>query len=210
VDALRRCIRVVRDLGIPFFTVYSFSSENWTRPRDEVGFLMGLLRRFIRQDVAELHAENVRIRVIGERAGIDDDLVQLLAESEALTAANTGLTFIIAFNSGARQELAAAARRLAAQVAAGQLRAEEITPERLAASLYTAGIPDPDLLIRTSGEERLSNFLLWQCAYTEFVFVPEHWPDFTAEVLARAISTYQSRDRRFGGLTSAGGRGDGG
>jgi undecaprenyl diphosphate synthase len=200
VEALRRTIRAAGDLGIEYLTIFSFSSENWTRPRDEVNDLLDILRRFIRQDVAELHAAGVCIRVIGERGDLEPDIVSLLEESERLTCHNSGLRLVVAFNYGSRQEIARAARALAAACVSGDLDPSEISPEVFSTYLDTRDIPDPDLLIRTSGEERLSNFLLWQSAYTEFVFVDEHWPDFTRESLERAIECYMSRDRRFGGV----------
>jgi undecaprenyl diphosphate synthase len=200
VDALRRAVRAAADLGIEYLTIYSFSSENWTRPVGEVTYLFDLLRRFIRQDVAELHAAGVRIKIIGERDRLDPDLVSLLTETEKLTAENTQLTLIVAFNYGSRQEIIRAARSLVESARRGELDPDEVTPELFASRLYTTDVPDPDLLIRTSGEHRLSNYLLWQSAYTEFVFVDELWPDFTKDVLQRAIAIYQKRDRRFGGL----------
>ena len=204
VEALRRTVRAAGDLGIRYLTLYSFSSENWSRPRSEVDDLMGLLKRFIRNDLATLHGENVRVRIIGERASLEPEIHGLLQEAEDLTAGNGGLTLVIAFNYGSRQEIAAAARRLAEEVAAGRLDPAEITPERLAAGLYTDGIPDPDLVIRTSGEKRLSNFLLWQAAYAEFVFLPILWPDFDRAALETALSEYAGRERRFGGVPAAG------
>ncbi|TDT94711.1 MULTISPECIES: isoprenyl transferase [Azorhizobium] len=202
VEALRRCVRSAREIGIRFLTIYSFSSENWSRPVSEISELMGLLRRFLRHDLAELHAANVRVRIIGERASLSRDLSAMLDEAEALTAANTGLTLVVAFNYGSRQEIAEAAARLAAEVAAGTLRPEEITADLLGSRLSTAGIPDPDLIIRTSGEQRLSNFLLWQAAYAELVFLPIYWPDFDHAALLGALQEYARRDRRFGGLTA--------
>jgi undecaprenyl diphosphate synthase len=200
VEALRRTIRAAGELELEYLTIFSFSSENWTRPKDEVDDLLDILRRFIRQDVAELHAAGVRIKVIGERSDLEPDIISLLEESEKLTRHNTGLTLVVAFNYGSRQEIARAARSLAEACVKGSLHPSEISPEVFAAHLDTRDIPDPDLLIRTSGEERLSNFLLWQSAYTELVFVEEHWPDFTRESLERAIKCYLSRDRRFGGI----------
>lgn len=202
VDALRGAVRTASELGIQYLTIYSFSAENWTRPRSEVLFLLDLLRRFILQDVAELHRANVRIRVIGSREELDSDIIALLEHSEKLTKENTGLTLVVAFNYGSRQEIARAARDLASAVKAGHLNPDEITPELLGNHLDTVGIPDPDLLIRTSGEQRISNYLLWQCAYTEFVFVAEHWPDFTRETFEQAIAEYRRRERRFGGLAA--------
>jgi undecaprenyl diphosphate synthase len=202
VEALRGAVRTASELGIRYLTIYSFSAENWSRPRAEVLFLLDLLRRFILQDVAELHRANVRIKVIGQREGLDSDIIALLEHSEKLTEDNSGLTLIVAFNYGSRQEIARAARDIAAAVKAGLLEPDEVTPELIADRLDTVGIPDPDLLIRTSGEQRISNYLLWQCAYTEFVFVSEHWPDFTRETFEQAIAEYRRRERRFGGLAA--------
>lgn len=203
VEALRGAVRAAADLGVEWLTVYSFSSENWARPVEEVSFLMGLLKRFIRNDLAELHRANVRVRVIGERASLPPDIGALLDEAEELTKGNTSLTLVVAFNYGSRQEIAAAARALAVEVAAGRLRPEDVTEEAISARLQTAGIPDPDLVIRTSGEQRLSNFLLWQAAYSEFVFLPIHWPDFDRACFQQALDEYATRERRFGGLGAA-------
>lgn len=200
VEALRGAVRTASDLGIQYLTIYSFSAENWSRPRAEVLFLLDLLRRFILQDVAELHRANVRIRVIGTRDDLDTDIIALLEHSERLTKDNTGLTLIVAFNYGSRQEIARAARDIAMAVRSGLLEPDAITPELIGSHLDTVGIPDPDLLIRTSGEQRISNYLLWQCAYTEFVFVSAHWPDFTRETFEQAIAEFRRRERRFGGL----------
>jgi len=202
VEALRDAVRTAVDLGIEYLTIYSFSSENWSRPASEVSFLLELLRRFIRMDVAELHQAGVKIAVIGERQGLDPNIVRLLDEAETLTRDNTRLKLVVAFNYGSRQEITRAARMIAAKVAEGKIDPADITPAVLANHLDTGGVPDPDLLIRTGGEQRLSNYLLWQCAYTEFVFMPEFWPDFTADVFRRAIADFQSRDRRFGGLSA--------
>jgi undecaprenyl diphosphate synthase len=201
VEALRRTVKAAIELDVSYLTLYSFSSENWSRPVAEVDDLMGLMKRFIRQDLAELHQNNVRIVVIGERQSVDTELMALIDEAVELTALNNALTLVIAFNYGARAEIAAAARQLAQQVKAGKLALDEVTPEALAACLSTAGMPDPDLLIRTSGELRISNFLLWQLAYTEFVFMDEYWPDFGRDLLEKAIGAFRGRDRRFGGLT---------
>lgn len=200
VVALRRTIRAAGELGLEFLTIFSFSSENWSRPREEINDLLDILRRFIRQDVAELHAAGVRIKVIGERNGLEPDIVSLLEESEKLTKDNGGMTLVVAFNYGSRQEIARAAQRIAQKCMEKRLHPAAITQHVFAEHLDTRDFPDPDLLIRTSGEERLSNFLLWQCAYTELVFVEEHWPDFNKELLERAIGCYLSRDRRFGGI----------
>ncbi len=202
VEALRRTIRAAGEIGIKVITIFSFSSENWSRPAAEVGELMGLLRRFIRNDLAELHKSGVRVRVIGEREGLEADIGRLLIEAEELTKDNTGLTLVVAFNYGARQEIARAARRAAEAVAQGRLKPEDVTVETIGGLLDSADLPDPDLIIRTSGEQRLSNFLLWQSAYSELVFVPTNWPDFDRAVLESAIREYQQRERRFGGLTA--------
>jgi len=202
VEALRRTVRAAGDLGIEVLTIFSFSSENWSRPRTEILDLMGLLRRFIRNDIAELHANNVRVRIVGERDGLEPEIGKLLAEAEDITRANTGLLLVVAFNYGSRDEIVRAVRRVAQDVAAGRLAPGEIDGERIAQHLDTAGIPDPDLIIRTSGEQRLSNFLLWQAAYSELVFLPVYWPDFDRATLETAIAEYQRRERRFGGLVA--------
>jgi undecaprenyl diphosphate synthase len=196
VEALRRAIRAADALGIEHLTIYSFSAENWARPREEVAFLMDLLRRFIRQDVAELHQNGVRIKIIGDRNGLEADLRKLLEDSEKLTADNRKLTLCVAFNYGAKQEIVRAVKRLLADGAA----AADVSVELIGRHLDTGGMPEPDLLIRTGGERRLSNFLLWQMAYTEFVFVEEHWPDFDLAIFERAVGEFRTRDRRFGGL----------
>ena len=202
VEALRRTIRAASEIGIKFITIFSFSAENWSRPAKEVGELMGLLRRFIRNDLAELHRSGVRMRVIGERVQLDPEIGRLLVEAEELTKNNDGLTLVVAFNYGARQEITRAAQRIAEKVAKGSLTAAEITMETVSECLDAPDIPDPDLIIRTSGEQRLSNFLLWQSAYSELVFVPTYWPDFDRAALETAIREYQQRERRFGGLAA--------
>ena len=202
VEALRRTVRAARDLGIAVLTIFSFSSENWSRPASEIKDLLGLLRRFIRNDLADLHQSNVRVRIVGERDNLDRDIRLLLQEAEDLTRDNDGLTLVVAFNYGARQEIARAARRLAAEVAQGRLSPEMISPDLIARHLDTADLPDPDVIIRTSGEQRLSNFLLWQSAYSELVFVPINWPDFDRAALEGAIAEYRRRERRFGGLVA--------
>lgn len=207
VEALRRTVRAAKEFGVQYLTVYSFSSENWSRPAEEVGFLMGLLKRFIRNDLADMHQNNVRVRILGSRKGLADDIAALLTEAEALTAGNTGLTLVVAFNYGSRQEIAEAAASLARDAAQGRIDPDAITPELFAGRLWTADIPDPDLVIRTSGEVRLSNFLLWQAAYAEFVFTPVLWPDFDAAALGAAIDSFHLRDRRFGGLSARRGAG---
>ena len=204
VEALRKTVRAAADMGIAWLTVYAFSSENWSRPKSEVSDLMGLLKLFIRRDLAELHQSGVKVKVIGEREGLAPDIAALLEEAESLTAANSALNLVIAFNYGGRDEIVRAARRIADAAARGELPSEDVTPEIFARYLDTEGIPDPDLVIRTSGEQRMSNFLPWQSAYSELVFLPCYWPDFTREHFAEALSQYTARERRFGGVVPRG------
>ncbi len=200
VEAVRRAVRSAIEHNVQFLTIYSFSSENWSRPTVEVAMLMGLLKRFIRNDLAELNANGVKVRIIGERDNLAPDIVALIDEAEMLTAGNRGLTLTVAFNYGARQEIVEAARRLAIDVRDGRLDAEAIGQDDLTDRLDTAGLPDPDLVIRTSGEMRLSNFLLWQTAYAELVFLPILWPDFDDAAFVSALDQYAARERRFGAL----------
>jgi undecaprenyl diphosphate synthase len=202
VESVRRTVEAATELGVTHLTLFSFSSENWSRPKQEINDLFGLLRRFVRRDLADLHKNGVKIRVIGARTGLDDDILRMLDDAIELTKDNTALNLTIAFNYGARDEIARAAERIAKDVQAGTLATADITPERFATYLDTAGLPDPDLLIRTSGELRLSNFLLWQLAYAEFVFVDVYWPDFSKELFEAAIAEYQRRNRRFGGTSA--------
>lgn len=202
VEALRKAVRASGELGIRILTIFSFSAENWLRPAAEVRDLMGLLRRFIRHDLEELHRNNVLVRIIGERNGLELQIRQLLEEAEALTCENSGLTLVVAFNYGGRQEIAGAARLLAEDVASGRVSPGEVNAELLARYLDAPDLPDPDLIIRTSGEQRLSNFLLWQAAYSELVFLPIYWPDFDRSALESAIAEYRRRERRFGGLVA--------
>lgn len=204
VEAVRRTVRAAGEIGIDILTIFAFSSENWSRPPSEIRDLLGLLRRFIRNDLAELHQNNIRVRIIGEREGLSPDVASLLDEAETMTRDNDGMTLVVAFNYGARQEIARAARRLFAEIGAGRLTTADITAENLSGFLDLPDLPDPDLIIRTSGEQRLSNFLLWQSAYSELVFVPTFWPDFDRSTLEHAISEYCRRERRFGGLAAAG------
>ena len=200
VESVRRTVKAALELGVTHLTLFSFSSENWSRPRQEIHDLFGLMRRFVRRDLADLHKNGVKIRIIGTRVGLDEDILRLIDDAALLTKDNSALHLTIAFNYGARDEIARAASRIAEAVAQGSLAAADITPERFGSYLDTADMPDPDLLIRTSGELRLSNFLLWQIAYSEFVFVDTYWPDFSRETLQAAIAEYQRRTRRFGGL----------
>jgi undecaprenyl diphosphate synthase len=200
VEAARRAVRSAIDLGLRYLTIYSFSSENWNRPPEEVSDLMGLLKRFIRNDLADLNRNRVRVKVIGARDKLAGDVAALLVEAEELTRSNGGLTLVVAFNYGARQEIAGAARRLVSDALAGKIAPSSIDEAALSARLDTAGIPDPDLVIRTSGEQRLSNFLLWQAAYAELVFLPIHWPDFDHAAFEFALAQFAARERRFGGV----------
>jgi undecaprenyl diphosphate synthase len=197
-EAVRRAVQGASEIGISYLTLFGFSSENWKRPLSEVTDLMGLLRRYLQSEIAELHKNGVRLRVIGEREGLAGDIVTLIDNAERSTAANTGLNLTIALNYGSRSEIVSAARSLAQDVAAGKLDASAIDETLFASRLATAGMPDPDLLIRTSGEQRVSNFLLWQSAYTELVFLDILWPDFTARHLDDAVREFNKRERRYG------------
>jgi undecaprenyl diphosphate synthase len=201
LETLRETVRAAIEFGLDYLTVYSFSMENWNRPVQEVADLMGLLKGFIHNDLNELHKSGVKVKVIGTRANLKADIRALLDDAEDRTKANSRLTLIVAFNYGSRQEIAAAARALAEEVAAGLIKASEIDETLFARHLDTAGIPDPDLIIRTSGEQRLSNFLMWQAAYSEFVFLPMHWPDFDRQAFSAALAEFSARERRFGGVT---------
>jgi len=201
LEALKATVKHAIVSGLETLTIFSFSSENWSRPKDEVDFLMQLLKRFVRKDLADLHKQNVRVKVIGRRDNLPKAILGFILEAEQKTAANTGLLLVIAFNYGAQDELARAAAKLAQDYASGKLEASELDkPQTLASYLDTASIPEPDLLIRTSGEQRISNFLLWQLAYTEFVFLECYWPEFDAKAFDQAMQIYASRKRRFGGL----------
>jgi undecaprenyl diphosphate synthase len=197
-EAVRRTVEAAREMGVSYLTLYGFSSENWKRPAGEVADLMGLLRLYLRNEVNSLHKNGIRLRVIGDRERLGRDIVSLIEESEAKTAANSALTLTLALSYGGRQEIVEAARRLAVEVAAGRLAPEQVDEAALTARLFTAGTPDPDLMIRTSGEQRISNFLLWQAAYTELVFVDTLWPDFGRPDLEEALRDFHRRERRFG------------
>jgi undecaprenyl diphosphate synthase len=200
VKALRRLVELSITYGIKHLTVFSFSSENWSRPKDEINFIFGLLHRFVASDLARLIANNVRVRIIGSRTGLEDSLQRLIVDVEAKTAGNTGLNLLVAFNYGGKNEIVEAARLLAADVLAGRLQPHEINEARFAERLSTAGIPDPELIIRTSGEQRVSNFLLWQGAYSELVFVDQNWPDFDEASFVSVLEEFSARERRFGGV----------
>jgi undecaprenyl diphosphate synthase len=199
VEAVRKTVRAAIKLKVRYLTLYSFSSENWSRPRQEIESLFSLFRAFVRYDVAKLKKAGVRVRIIGRRDGLPPDIGQLIEFCESTTKDNQVLDLILAFNYGARDELARAVAKIAEKVSSGKLAPGEISEGVITDHLDTAGIPDPDLVIRTSGEIRLSNFLLWQCAYSEFVFLPGYWPDFQEAELGKAIEQFHSRSRRYGG-----------
>ncbi len=198
VQAVRRLVRSIEDIGLECLTLYSFSSENWNRPETEINDLMGLLRSYIRKDLLELVDNGVRIRVIGARDNLADDLVELIEDAEARSVKNDRFTLVFAFNYGARDEIAVAAKKIAHDVQAGRLSLDEIDARTFEKYLYTHGLPDPDIIIRTSGEKRLSNFLTWQSVYSELVFIDTLWPDFNRSDLELAIEEYHRRERRFG------------
>lgn len=200
-QVFRKITKYCEKIGIQYLTVYAFSTENWSRPKDEVDAIMNLLREYLRESLKDFQSENIRTRFIGDFTPLADDIRELMREAEESTAHKTGMTLNIAINYGGRLEIAQAARSLAEDVKKGTLRPGDITEELLSQRIYTAGQPDPDLILRPSGEYRTSNFLLWQSAYAEYVFMEEIlWPDFTAADLDRAIAEYSRRNRRFGGL----------
>ncbi|WP_417823629.1 isoprenyl transferase [Thalassospira lucentensis] len=200
VEAVRRTVEASAELGIEYLTLYGFSTENWKRPESEVSDLMGLLRLFLKRELATLHRNNVKIRIIGDRTRFAEDIRDLLAKAEDQTRDNTRLNLTIALSYGARAEITQAVREIARKVASGELSADAVTEDLIEQNLSTVGMPDPDLLIRTSGEQRISNFLLWQSAYTEFVFEDVLWPDFDRSHLERAIDNFAGRERRFGAV----------
>lgn len=199
-ESVREVIKEASRLGVEYLTLFGFSSENWKRPSGEVTDLMGLLRLYLRKELAELHKQGVRFRVIGERSRLPEDVQKLIVAAEQQTQNNAGLNLVLALSYGGRAEILGAVRVLAEKVKAGELDATAIDETVFESYLETTDIPDPDLLIRTSGEQRLSNFLLWQCAYTEFVFTETLWPDFTAQNFRDAIDQYRSRERRYGAI----------
>jgi undecaprenyl diphosphate synthase len=203
VETLKRTLRLCSDWGIHALTAYAFSTENWNRPGEEVAFLMTLFERVLAREIEALDREQVRIRFLGDLDALPAGLQALIADATSRTATNTGIRFNVCTNYGGRAELVRAARRLAEQAAAGLLDPAAITEERFAAELHTAGDPDPDLLIRTSGEQRISNFLLWQLAYAELHITDVLWPDFNQEALVRALTDFQGRQRRFGGVQAS-------
>ncbi len=198
IEAVRRTLKAARDLPVSHITLYSFSSENWSRPPTEISELMKLLRFYLQSELASMHKEGIRVRIIGERRRLPQDIVELIDHAEELTHDNKALTLTLALSYGGRQEITHAARSLAKAVERGQLQADAIDEHVFQSFLFTGGLPDPDMIVRTSGEKRISNFLLWQSAYAEFVFMDVLWPDFGAEHLAEAIAEYQRRERRYG------------
>ena len=198
VESVRVAVSTAVELGIQYLTLYGFSIENWKRPMAEVTALMGLLRLYLRQEIDELNEKGVRIRFIGERKRLAPDIVKLINESEKRTETNTALNLVVALSYGARQEITAAARQLAQKVLAGELTPDDIDERLMSQNLATAGIPDLDLVIRTSGEKRVSNFLLWQLAYAELIFIDTLWPDFSSRDLEEAVNEFHRRERRYG------------
>jgi undecaprenyl diphosphate synthase len=200
VEAVRSTVRAATDIGLQYLTLYAFSSENWKRPPGEVRHLMGLFRAYFRDDVEELVERNVRMRIIGNRSRADDDILCMIEDGERRTVQCSGLNLTFAFDYGAQEEIAAAARDMARAAAKGELDPETITPDCFASRLSTRGLPDPDLIVRTSGEHRLSNFLLWQSAYAELAFLDTLWPDFTRTNFLDLLQSYAQRERRFGSV----------
>lgn len=205
IEALRLTVSHAASRGISYLTLYAFSSENWNRPANEISDLFGLMKLFVKKYLAELHAENVRVRIIGAPEDFSEDILGIIENAQSLTKDNTGLQLVIALNYGSRQEITRAAIRLAQDAASGKFAPDSVTPEFFGRYLDTAAMPDPDLVIRTSGEQRLSNFLLWQSAYAELIFLPVLWPDFDGKWFDRALEDYAGRDRRYGGLSMVGG-----
>ena len=202
VEAVRRAVDAARESRISYLTLFAFSSENWKRPADEVDGIMELIATFIHRELDNYHRQNMRFQMIGERSGLSVKILKALEVAEERTRNNTGLHVVVAVNYGSRAEIAGAARALARQVAEGKIDPDDIDEAAIGERLDTAGLPDPDLVIRTSGEQRLSNFLLWQTAYSELVFLPCNWPDFSREMFFEALSEYARRNRRFGALSA--------
>ncbi len=201
-EAVRRTIKAAKELGIRYLTLYGFSLENWKRPATEIADLMSLLRLYLRQEISELHREGVRIRFIGERERLEPEIVSLIEMAEQKTKANTQLDLIVALSYGSRQEITAAAKRIAIEALAGEIDPSTVDEQAISSRLFTADVPDPDLIIRTSGEKRISNFLLWQAAYAELVFTDVLWPDFSREELENSIQEFARRERRYGATTA--------
>lgn len=202
-ETVRLVVEECAKSGIKYLTLFGFSTENWSRPTEEVSELMGLIRYYIKSNAAELHKNGIRLRIIGERHRLEDDVIKIIESVEELTAQNTRLTLTIAFSYGARQELLCAVQKIAHKVALGEIEPENISMDNISSNLMTADIPDPDLLIRTSGELRISNFLLWQIAYAELVFVDTLWPDFGRTEIDYAIAEFNRRERRYGSVITS-------
>lgn len=202
VEALRRTVEAAQEIGLKNLTVFSFSTENWRRPKSEVNALFGLLKAYVKRDLDRLAREGVRVRILGTRQGLPDDIAQLVDRAEAKTLQNDQFNLCIAFNYGGREEVVRAAKEIAMAIKAGTLDPQDLDEAAFSDRLDTAGLPDPDIVIRTSGECRLSNFLIWQTAYAELIFQDTLWPDFGKEHLLEAIEAYQKRERRYGGLAS--------
>jgi len=197
-EAVREAIKGAADAGVSYLTLYAFSSENWNRPEAEVSDLMGLLKLYLSQEIKQLDKEGVRLRVIGSRSKLSAEIRKMIDRAEAKTAKNTRLTLVIALSYGSREEITEAVRKISTRIKDGALEPQDISEAMIDNALFTYDIPDPDLIIRTSGEQRLSNFLLWQCAYSEFLFIDTLWPDFKKEDFAAAVADYAGRDRRYG------------
>ena len=198
--AVEDILEVARDMGIKYLTVYAFSTENWSRPESEVSALLKILRKYLKTSIKKSMKNNVRCRVIGDKTALSPDIQDAIEELEKATAGNTGLTFSIAINYGGRDEIVRSVKKIAERVENGEIKASDITDKMINDNLDTNYLPDPDLLIRTCNEQRISNFLLWQCAYTEFYFTPIAWPDFDKAELEKAVEAYAARNRKFGGL----------
>ena len=197
-ESVRKSVKGAISNGVSYLTLFGFSSENWKRPPDEIRDLMGLLRLYLKSEIKDLHKEGVRLLIIGDRVNLDKDIIEIIQSSEEMTKNNTRLTLIIALSYGGRAEILHAAKQIGKDIVQGDLQISDIDEDTLSERLFTKDIPDPDLLIRTSGEQRLSNFLLWQCAYTEFIFVDTLWPDFAEADFESAIKVFQNRERRYG------------
>lgn len=199
IKALRRLVDCCIRYQIDYVTVFSFSSENWRRPRTEIEFIFKLMKGFVATDLENLVRNNVRVRILGEREGLEQGLQDVIDQVQADTAANTGLNLNVAFNYGGKAEISAAARTIARAVLNGEVEVDDIDEKLLSDMLFTGGMPDPDLMIRTGGENRISNFMIWQAAYAELVFLDAYWPDFNEQIFIEALETFSARQRRFGG-----------
>jgi len=201
-EAARTAVEAARDLGVKYVTLFSFSSENWSRPQSEIDDLMNLMRFYLRKETSEMHKSGARLRVVGDRARLAPDIVKLIENAEEVTKDNDKITVVIALSYGGRQDILYAARELARRAKAGEVDIETVDESAFSQMLMTAGIPDPDLMIRSSGEARISNFLMWQLAYAELYFTDVHWPDFNKAEMEKALAFYAGRDRRYGGIAA--------